>query len=326
MLNESSTLHRGEGPGRTVIAVAALIAVAAVYGATFLVVKNAVAKLPVFDFLTWRFAIASGLLFLTRPRTVRRLDLRGTRYAVLLGLVLGGAYAAQAIGLEHTPAAVSGFITGLFVVFTPVLSWLLLRRRLAPVAWVAVLLAGGGLALITLGGFAVGVGQLITLVCAVLFALHITWLGEWSPGRNAWGLTVVQLGTVGLVCVIVGLLTHRLVVPSTGAEWLSILLTAVLASAVAYTVQTWAQTRVSATQTAVILTMEPVFAAAFAVVLGHEPLSLAAVAGGGLVVGAMLLTQLRPAPPTRAARPAPPTRASQPQSTPRRLWRNSFAP
>ena len=270
-----------------------LAAVAAVFGGTFLVVKDAVAHMPVFDFLAWRFTIATCLMILVRPRAVRTLDARGTRYGILLGLALGSAYITQTIGLQHTPAAVSGFITGLFVVFTPVLSWLLLRRRMPRVVWLAVALAGVGLALITLGGFTLGVGELLTLACAVLFGLHIVGLGEWSPGRDSWALTVMQMGSVAVLTIVCALITSGISVPRGIGEWFAILLTAVLASAIAYAVQTWAQSRLSATQTAVILTLEPVFAAAFAVVLGGERLGVIAVVGGALVVAAMYLVQLR---------------------------------
>jgi drug/metabolite transporter (DMT)-like permease len=279
--------------GRQPTAVIGLMAAAAVWGATFLVVKDAVARMPVFDFLAWRFALAAGLLVIARPRAMRGLGSRGVRHGALLGLVLGLAYATQAIGLQHTPAAVSGFLTGLFVVFTPVLSWLLLRRRLAPSAWLAVLLAGGGLALITLGGFAVGSGEFYTLACAVLFGLQIVGIGEWSAGHDALALTTVQLATVAALSMATALATGRLSVPDSGADWLDIAITAVLASALAFTIQTWAQTRLSATHTAVILTTEPVFAAIFAVALGGETLGLPAIAGGVLVVGAMYLIQLR---------------------------------
>ncbi len=271
----------------------ALVAAAAFWGATFLVVKDAVGRMPVFDFLAWRFALAAGLLVAARPRAVRGLGSAGVRHGVLLGIALGLAYATQAIGLEHTPAAVSGFLTGLFVVFTPVLSWLLLRRRLAPSAWLAVLLAGGGLALITLGGFAVSSGEFLTLGCAVLFGLQIVGTGEWSAGHDSFALTTVQLATVAALSMITALATGKLSIPDSGADWLAITITAVLASALAYTIQAWAQTRLSATQAAVILTTEPVFAAVFAVALGGETLGLSAIAGGMLVVAAMYLIQLR---------------------------------
>ncbi len=299
-------------PNRQLTAATALVGAAAVWGATFLVVKDAVAHMPVLDFLAWRFALAAGLLIAARPRAVRGLRAKGVRHGVLLGVVLGLAYATQAIGLEHTPAAVSGFLTGLFVVFTPVLSWLLLRRRLAPSSWLAVLLAGGGLALITLGGFALGAGEFLTLACAVLFGLQIVGIGEWSAGHDSFALTTVQLATVAALWTSAALATGQLSVPDTSSDWRAIAITAVLASALAYTIQTWAQTRLSATQAAVILTTEPMFAAVFAVALGGETLGLPAIAGGILVVAAMCLIQLRTPGDPQATLAAASGAASQP--------------
>jgi drug/metabolite transporter (DMT)-like permease len=293
----------GGGPARTprtprwqqLTATVALVGVAAVWGSTFLVVKDAVARMPVFDFLAWRFAAAAGLLIACRPRAVRGLGARGLRHGITLGLALGAGYATQTIGLRYTPAAVSGFLTGLFVVFTPVLSWVLLRHRLAPLVWFATLLAGAGLALITAGRFGFGAGELLTLACAVFFGLHIVGVGQWSPGRDSYALTAVQLATVAAVCAAGALASGGISVPGTRGDWAAIAVTAVLASALGYTVQTWAQTRLSATQAAVILTAEPVFAAAVAVAVGGERLGIPALAGGLLVVTAMYLIQLRPA-------------------------------
>jgi drug/metabolite transporter (DMT)-like permease len=307
---------------RQVTAAIALMGAAAVWGATFLVVKDAVARMPVFDFLAWRFALAAGLLVVARPRAVRGLGAKGVRHGMLLGLVLGLAYATQAIGLEHTPAAVSGFVTGLFVVFTPVLSWLLLRRRLAPSAWLAVLLAGGGLALITLSGFAVGSGEILTLGCAVLFGLQIVGTGEWSAGHDSFALTTVQLATVAALWMTAALAKGQLSVPDSGSDWFAIIITAVLASAVAYTIQTWAQTRLSATQAAVILTTEPVFAAVFAVAVGGETLGLPAVAGGLLVVAAMYLIQLKTSPDPREDLTIRPARSGGDRPCPRTSTRS----
>jgi drug/metabolite transporter (DMT)-like permease len=220
-------------------------------------------------------------------------------HGILLGLALGAGYITQAIGLRHTPAAVSGFLTGLFVVFTPVLSWLLLRRRLAVPVWLAVLLAGAGLALITAGGFAVSAGEVLSLTCAVFFALQIVGAGEWSPGRDAYALTVTELATAAVMCLAGALASGRIGAPHSGGEWMAVAITAVLASALGYTVQMWAQTWLTATQTAVILTLEPVFAAIFAVAVGGERLGAAAIAGGVLVVTAMYLVQVRSSPEPR---------------------------
>jgi drug/metabolite transporter (DMT)-like permease len=171
-----------------------------------------------------------------------------------------------------------------------------------------VFMAGGGLALITLGGFAVGSGEFLTLACAVLFGLQIVGTGEWSAEHDSFALTTVQLATVAALWMTAALATGQLSIPDTGSDWLAIAITAVLASALAYTIQTWAQTRLSATQAAVILTTEPVFAAVFAVAFGGETLGLPAIAGGILVVAAMCLIQLRTSAdpqPLAAPRPMP---------------------
>jgi drug/metabolite transporter (DMT)-like permease len=247
--------------------------------------------MPVFDFLGWRFVVAGLALAATRPSIVRALRASDVRCGMLLGVVLGAGYALQAIGLQKVPAAASGFITGLFVIFTPILAWLLLRERIALRAWFGVVVASAGLALITFGDFGFGLGEFITLVCAVCFALHIVGLGKWSAGRNAHALTVIQLLTAGVLSFAATPFKGGVEFPLGARSWLAIGITAILASALAYTVQTWAQARVSAAETAVILTMEPVFAAVFAVVLGGESLGVSALVGGTLVVGAMFIVQ-----------------------------------
>lgn len=276
-------------------AVGALAAVTAVWGYTFVIERSAIARMPVFSFLAWRFLIAALVMAALRPRAVTGLGRRELRRGLLLGLVLGAAYATQTLGLRDTPPAISGFITGLFVLFTPVLSWALLGRRVAPRVWLSVALATGGLAMITLGGFAFNGGALLTLACALLFGLHIVGLGEWSAGSDPYGLTTVQLATVGVLCLAVSP-AEGVSAPHGTSVWLAVLVTAVAASAVAFMVQTWAQARLSATQTAVVLTLEPVFAAFSAVLFGGESLRLMTVAGGALVVLAMYATELAPTP------------------------------
>src|SRR3954464_7664026 len=149
-------------PSRDSLAVVVLVAVCVVWGSTFVVVKNAVERMPVMDFLAWRFAIAALVMAALRPRTLRALSPTARRHGVILGVALAAGYIAQTFGLERTPATVSGFITGLFVVFTPLCSGLLLRRRVDRMACVAVGVATCGLALLSLrGGLSVGTGEAI---------------------------------------------------------------------------------------------------------------------------------------------------------------------
>lgn len=274
-------------------AAAALLAVTAVWGSTFVTVKDATTRMPVMDFLAWRFGMATVAMLLLRPRSVAAVGSAGRRAGLLLGLALGLGYVCQTYGLQTTPAAVSGFITGMFVVFTPLIAGVVLRRPVGRAAWTAVAVATLGTALLSLRGASVGSGEVLTLLCAVAFAVHIVGLGEWSSSHDAYGLAVVQLGTVALVslaCAAPG----GIAVPHRASVWGAILLTALAATAVAFVVQTWAQARLAPTRAAVIMTMEPVFAGVFGVVWSGDTLGPRSWAGAALVLGAMLLVEAGP--------------------------------
>jgi drug/metabolite transporter (DMT)-like permease len=271
----------------------ALVGVTAIWGSTFVVVKDAVEKMPVTDFLTWRFGLAALVMLLLRPRSVAALGPAGRRAGALVGLALGAGYLLQTLGLQHTSAAVSGFITGMFVVLTPLGSALLLRSRVPLGAWGAVALATVGLALLSLHGFSVGYGELLTLGCAAAFALHIVGLGQWSASYDAFGLAVVQLATTAVLCAVVAV-PGGVVVPPTASVWGALAVTALGATALAFVVQTWAQSVLAPTRAAVIMTMEPVFSGLFAVALAGERLGVRTLLGAALVLAAMLLTEVGP--------------------------------
>src|SRR4051812_1534899 len=274
-------------------AVVVLVAVCVVWGSTFVVVKHAVERMPVMDFLGWRFAIAALTMFVLRPGAVRALSPVARRRAIVLGLLLAAGYVAQTFGLERAPATVSGFITGLFVVFTPLCSGLLLRRKVSGMAWFAVGVATCGLALLSLRGMSVGTGEAITLLCAVAFALHIVGLGEWSTPADAYGLAVVQLATVAAVSIVAAA-PSSLAPPPDAPAWGAILLTAIAATSVAFFVQTWAQAHLHPTRAAVVMTMEPVFAGVFGVAIGGDQLGARTILGAVLVLAAMYLVELGP--------------------------------
>ncbi len=273
----------------------ALLGVTAVWGSTFVVVKDAVGRMPVTDFLTWRFGLASLAMLALRPRSVARLPAAGRRAGVLLGLALGAGYLLQTLGLQTTPASVSGFLTVLFVVLTPLGAAVLLRTPPSATAWVAVAVATLGLALLSLHGLSIGGGELLTVGCAAAFALHIVGLGRWAGSYDAYGLAVLQLLTTALLCAAVAL-PGGLVRPPDGGVWAALALTSLAATALAFVVQTWAQAHLTPTRTAVVMTMEPVFSLGFAVVLAGEALGLRTLAGAALVLLAMLLTELGPQP------------------------------
>ncbi len=271
----------------------ALVGVTAIWGSTFVVVKDAVERMPVTDFLTWRFGLATLAMLVLRPRSVQRLGAPGRRVGVVVGLALGSGYLLQTLGLQHTSAAVSGFITGMFVVLTPLGAAVLLRQAPDRIAWLAVGVATVGLGLLSLRGFSIGGGELLTLGCAAAFALHIVGLGRWAPSYDAFGLAVVQLLTTTVLCAVVAL-PGGLAVPPDASVWGALALTALAATALAFVVQTWAQAHLAPTRAAVIMTMEPVFGGLFAVLLAGEVLGPRTLLGAGLVLAAMVLTEVGP--------------------------------
>lgn len=274
------------------IALVTLVGVTAVWGYTFLVVQDAIARMPVMDFLAWRFVVASVVMIALRPtclRNVTRLELlRG----VGLGTMLGLGYIAQTYGLRYTSAAISGFITGMFVVLTPVMSWILLRRKTNRNTWMVIALATVGLALLSLNGWSVGIGDLLTLGCAVFFAIHIVGLGEWSSQYGPYAFSLLQIGAVAVISLIAAT-PGGIAVPPDPGVWEVVGITGVLATAVAFFVQTWAQSLVSPTRAAVVMTMEPVFAGLFAVVIGGNRLTLRTLGGAACILAAMFIINLK---------------------------------
>lgn len=281
--------------GRTSLwASSALLGVTVAWGATFVVVQAAVSVMPVNDFLFWRFAIAGVLLAVVNPRALLRLERRDVGRGLALSVVLAVSYVAQTFGLRYTAASVSGFITGMFLVFVPLISAALLGRKVSSSAWAAVGLATVGLALLSLRGFAIGFGEFLTLLCAIGFALHLVLLGEWSTSSTAYGLTVLQLLGAAAVTGAAALSDGRLEAPPDAELWLIVAFMAVVATMVAFLVQTWAIPIVGSVRGAVILTGEPVFAGIFGVLLAGDPVTWRTAAGAACILAAMLLVELAP--------------------------------
>jgi drug/metabolite transporter (DMT)-like permease len=282
-----------QGSARTLGPAAALVAVTAVWGSTFVVIKDVTEAIPVADFLAVRFTIAAAVLWLLAPRSVARLGPVLRRRALVLGVVYGAAQLLQTWGLTMVSASVSGFLTGLYVVLTPVIAAVLLRESVARATWLAVGLATVGLAVLSLDGFAVGAGELLTVLSAAAYALHIVLLGEWSEPGHAVGLAVLQMAVIAVVCgVAAG--PGGLVLPSTSQQWWVMLYIALVAGALAMLTQTWAQARLPATRAAIIMTTEPVFASTFGVLLDDDPLTVRFVLGAAFVLAAMYTAELGP--------------------------------
>lgn len=272
---------------RTPAAVLALVAVTAVWGSTFPLSKDLLTRVPVADYLALRFLVAAAVIGLARPGALRRID----RPVLLTGAGLGLCYAVgqglQFVGLLSTPATVSAFVVSMYVVATPLLAALLLRARPRRSTLLATALATAGVGVMSLRGWTVGPGEALTLGAAALYALHILGLSRWSTGRTAYQLTFVQLLTMGL-----GFLAwaaHDGIQVPGGGDLAGFLYLAVVAGAGAMLVQTWAQSRVAPAPAAVVMVLEPVWAAFFGLVVWREPLDARTVVGGVLVVSATLL-------------------------------------
>jgi drug/metabolite transporter (DMT)-like permease len=277
----------------TLLATGALVMVTACWGSTFFLIHDLLTRVPTLDFLAVRFTIASVTLVLLAPKALGRLTRESRRQAVVLGCLYGLAQILQTAGLARTPASVSGFITGMYVVATPLFAAVILRHRIGRLTWIAVVLATVGLGVLTLSGFSIGYGEALTLLAAMLYALHIVGLGAWSDPRQALGMAIVQLIVIAVICLVCTA-PDGLVLPDRLGDWVSLLYMAVFAAAGAMIGQTWAQAHLPATRAAIIMSTEPVFAAGFAVLLGGESATVRMVFGGLLVLAAMVLAELAP--------------------------------
>jgi len=271
----------------------ALLSVAAVWGLAFVVMKDAIERQTVNNFLVSRFVVAVVVMILIRPQCLKLMNKDLLTRGSLAGLFLGAGYILQTLGLARTGAAITGFITGLYIVFTPLLASLILKARITKLTWACVGIATIGLALLSLQGWSIGTGELLVLGSAFAFGAHIIALGKWSGGRDAYALTVVQLSVCGVMAGVASIFEGGYQLPPDGGVWATVIFTAVFATAVAFVVQTWSQAHMGTTKVAVILTMEVVFAAFFAIIFGGETLTLQKALGGILVLVAMFVIVIK---------------------------------
>jgi drug/metabolite transporter (DMT)-like permease len=265
----------------------ALLAVSASWGLAFVIMKDPIEKQNVNSFLATRFVLAVLVMIAIRPRVLSQITREMLIKGFFAGLFLGSGYIFQTFGLKLVGAAITGFVTGLYVVATPLIAWLVLRHRITLYTWLCVALATIGLAFLSLKGWAVGAGELLVLVSAIAFAAHIVALGQWSKGLDAYAMTVVQLATCALLTGAISI-GQGYKAPVNLSGWAVVVYTAIFSTAVAFVIQTWSQAHISPTKVAVILTMEVVFAALFAMVFTDETLNLQQMLGGVLILISML--------------------------------------
>jgi drug/metabolite transporter (DMT)-like permease len=265
-----------------------LLATAAIWGGSFVVMKDALEKQDVYSFLATRFLIASLIMFAARPGVFKGLSRKFVIRSVVAGCFLVGGYTFQTLGLTLTTVSNTGFITGLYLVFAPLISWLVLKRKFYKAHGIAVLFAALGLYLIAYDGIEIGLGETLVLISAVLWGGHIVILSEWSDGKNNYALTLIQILVSAFILMMLSIL-NGYESPPDYSVWNAIILTALFATVFAFFMQTKAQSVLTATAAAVLLAMEVPFALLFGLYFNNDPLTARIVIGGALIMLAMSL-------------------------------------
>jgi drug/metabolite transporter (DMT)-like permease len=291
-------------PGLRRAAEAGLVGVAAVWGLTFVMVQDAIDRLPPVTFLGYRFGAAALLVAVIFRRRLAELSPEGWRSGAVMGAFLTAGYVFQTVGLQHTTASNAGFITGLFVVFTPLLAAVALRDRISPLAWAAAGTSAVGLYLLSGGAGGLELrGDGLELLCALAFSAHILATARAARNHHPGALLAVQLGVCGLVCLAAAAVLGDLEAPRGGTVWSALVVTSLVASALGFFVQTFAQRHAPPARTALILASEPAFAGLFGYVLADERLSAVSWAGALLILAAIVAVEV--APRLRPPRPLP---------------------
>ncbi len=298
----SPSALRPRGVSGPVLAMLALLAVAVVWGSSFPLTKVMLDSMSARQFLALRFLMAAAVLLAAFPRSVLRLSRRALLQGCALGVIYGAAQLVQTTGLEYTPATVSGFITGLYVVLTPLCAAVLLRHRIGARAWVGAVLAVVGLGVLALRGLSLGYGEWLTLASALLFALHIVGLGAWARAREALGVAVVQMVAIAVMCSI-ATIPEGFAAPAGAGGWVILIYLAVVSGGLAMIVQTWAQSQIPASRAAIVMSTEPGWSSVLSIAFFGEPLTWRVLLGGALMLAAMVVVETGPRGPTEPAGP-----------------------
>jgi drug/metabolite transporter (DMT)-like permease len=269
----------------------ALVGVTVIWGITFVQVQNAIALYPLFAFLAVRFMISTAVLAPFAYGSLRRLPTSGYVVGVGVGGLLGAAYALQTAGLDRTTVASTGFITGLYVVFTPLLALAFFGTAVPRALWLGIALSVVGLLL--LNGVPGGstLGNVLVLGNAVFQAVQITAMERYAPRYDPRALTFLQMGTAAVAFTVIALALGDLEVPHGRTVWSALIVTGVFAGALGYLVATWVQASTTAARAALVFTLEAPFAALAGVLLADEVLGWLGWLGCGVMMAGILVAE-----------------------------------
>ena len=269
----------------------ALVGVTAIWGYTFVPVQEALAVYPLFAFLAVRFAISTATLAPFAWGPLRELPRTGWAAGLGAGALLGAAYGFQTAGLELTTVTSTGFITGLYVVFTPLIALAAFRTPVPAAVWMGVVLSLAGLALLNGAPGGSAIGNLLVLANAVAQSLQIAAMERFAPRYDARALTVLQLSVAFVGFTVVALATGQVEAPPNAKTWYALVITGIFAGALGYLVATWVQSRTTAARAALVFTLEAPFAALFGVLLLSERLGWAGWTGCAVMLTGIVLSE-----------------------------------
>jgi drug/metabolite transporter (DMT)-like permease len=272
----------------------ALLIVTLFWGVSFLLTKNSLASLEVFNFLSIRFLIAflfSAIIFYKR---IIKSEIKTIVLGFVIGFLLFLSYAFQTVGLLYTSLSNSAFITGTSVVMVPIIASLLLKQKIKKEIILGVVLSLIGIALLTLKDFStmINIGDLYTLICAFLFAMYIILVGKYSSSHDSIVFAIWQIGSVGFFSLISSFTLETYTLNIDFTAWLNILFLAVICTSGAFIIQNLAQRYTTSTHTALIYANEPVFAAIFGYIFAGEILGFQGIIGGVLILLGVLVAEL----------------------------------
>lgn len=273
-----------------------LLSVAIAWGVTFLMVQDAINTTPVYAFLFFRFALAALIMFFIAYKFLNEINKKTIIYGVILGLFLFSAFATQTFGLAYTKSSIVAFITGLNVIVVPFLAYFIFKDYISKNVLIATVIAVIGLYFLTMSGtLTIGKGELLTLICAFLFALQIIFTGKFSKEVNVFLLVLFQLITVAVLSLIFSLSLDSVTFDLTYdyVFFKAVIITAVFATVYAFLIQTYMQQFTTATKTAIIFAMEPVSASVFAYLSVGEVLTNIQLTGAILIVFATIIAEIK---------------------------------
>lgn len=273
-----------------------LLTVAVGWGVTFLMVQDAIASVPVYSFLFFRFAIATILMAIIAYKHYDKLNKETVIYGVILGLFLFSGFATQTFGLTYTKSSIIAFLTGLNVIIVPFIAYFIFKDHVRRMVFVSSIIAVGGLYMLTMSGkMTIGVGETLGLICALFFALQIVFTGIYSKKVDVYMLVLFQFLTVTILSLVFSLslddVTFNINFDYTFLK--AVIITSIFATVYAFLIQTYMQQFTTPTKTAIIFTMEPVSAAIYGYFAANEVLTFIQLGGAILIIFATLLAEIK---------------------------------